>query len=46
VHELKLDGYRIHARIDRGDARLLTRRMARLLTGRNSSAMAMPAAKC
>jgi bifunctional non-homologous end joining protein LigD len=25
AHELKFDGYRIHARLDRGDARLLTR---------------------
>jgi bifunctional non-homologous end joining protein LigD len=25
VHELKLDGYRIHARIERGEVRLLTR---------------------
>jgi bifunctional non-homologous end joining protein LigD len=25
VHELKLDGYRIHARIDRGEVKLLTR---------------------
>ena len=25
VHELKLDGYRIHARIDRGEIKLLTR---------------------
>ncbi len=24
-HELKLDGYRMHARLDRGDVRLLTR---------------------
>jgi bifunctional non-homologous end joining protein LigD len=24
VHELKLDGYRIHARIDRGEVKLLT----------------------
>jgi ATP-dependent DNA ligase len=25
AHELKFDGYRMHARLDRGDARLLTR---------------------
>jgi bifunctional non-homologous end joining protein LigD len=25
VHELKLDGYRIHARIERGEVKLLTR---------------------
>ncbi|MGA8760689.1 MAG: hypothetical protein WB611_31065 [Stellaceae bacterium] len=25
AHELKFDGYRVHARLDRGDVRLLTR---------------------
>jgi ATP-dependent DNA ligase len=25
LHEIKLDGYRMHARIDQGDVRLLTR---------------------
>jgi bifunctional non-homologous end joining protein LigD len=25
AHELKFDGYRMHARLDRGDVRLLTR---------------------
>jgi bifunctional non-homologous end joining protein LigD len=26
LHEIKLDGYRMHARLDAGEARLLTRR--------------------
>jgi ATP-dependent DNA ligase len=25
LHEIKFDGYRMHARLDRGDVRLLTR---------------------
>jgi bifunctional non-homologous end joining protein LigD len=30
LHEIKFDGYRMHARLDRGAVRLLTRTRARL----------------
>jgi ATP-dependent DNA ligase len=30
LHEIKFDGYRMHARLDRGSVKLLTRHRARL----------------
>jgi bifunctional non-homologous end joining protein LigD len=46
VHELKLDGYRIHARIDRGEIKLLTRNGLDWSTRYRATAEALHELKC
>jgi ATP-dependent DNA ligase len=46
VHELKLDGYRIHARIDRGEVKLLTRSGLDWSPRYGATAEALKALKC